>query len=347
MVAVTSAIVVLLASAAGPVAAHLPTPQGSKLWSNGQAATYKWGVWTIGANQYTVPSWLRAVMTNDFETTWADPATNNSNGPRFTVTTATSNVVAYFAPDNPVHTTMGWLGSTDATLTPRKIWLRSDPTTAGYKPWCDLTLQTGCPDAGRAAIHEIGHAGGFLDHNTSSIWTDTRMQISTFPFNATSTWNTRTLGRCDEARLQMMYDVDSTGGSYGDCFDHVPNAGAGGMKTTLTSGPASTTACSGDTVTISGRLQIYAGGYGALDSNALTNRVISITRNGAAWSTAVATSASGNNWSKAISASVAVTTTYTYVAQFDRNANSTSLRSGLASSATTSFSITWLPSPPC
>lgn len=223
-VATVLAALAVLAMAT-PAAADNPTPQGNRLWSNGATSTYKWDA--------SVPAWLRPVMTNVLETTWADPATNNSNGPRFSYSTTGSGTIQYLA-SNSVCGSGGWLGCADARYVPAwKIWLTSNPQSVGYgKNWCDLSLVSGCPDAGRVAIHEVGHVGGFLDHNPTTVWAETRMRSPSFPFYNTSTWNTRTLGRCDEARLQLMYDVKSQGGPYADCFDNITNAGNDGLVLT-------------------------------------------------------------------------------------------------------------------
>lgn len=324
---------------ATPVAADKVTPFGTKLWADGANLTYTWGVWPIGPDQYTVPPWLKIVMTDVLENTWADPATNNSDGPRYTYTTGTADVIVYWAPDNPVHMTSGWIGSADGTTTPKRIWLRSDPKTASYPDWCDhLDLRANCPDAGRAAIHETGHVSGYLNHNATGVWAESRMTSPGFPFNDTNTWDKRTLGRCDEAAMQLQYDLDNFNGVYADCFDEITSHGAVGLVTDLTENPSSSAVCSGETVAVYGRLQIHDyDSYKKLGANGLWSRVVTINRSGQPYTSATVVPGSGNNWSKSLTLTTSTTITYNYTAWYVAPS-----AEGLDSSPVRTFSITWV-----
>lgn len=199
-------------------------------------------------------------------------------------------------------------------------------------------MQLGCPDAGRASIHEIGHIGD-LGHTTSTVWAESRVQGGPtiwFPFNNTATWDKRTLGRCDEAALQLRYDVEDKAGDYSRCLDHVNNAVQGvGLATTLSAAPTSTSVCNGATVTVSGRLEVagYAS-YGELANNGLWGRTVWIDRGSTPnYTSTTVTSGSGNNWSKSFAHS---NITYNYVAHYESPSTD-----GLADSPNRAFSITW------
>jgi hypothetical protein len=334
-------VATLVGTSATPVSADTPTPRGGKIWSNGELVTYEWGVWTIGTTQYAVPSWVKTIMNNVMQTTYQDPATNNADGPWFTYST-TNDVVVYFSPDNPVHTTNGWLGSADSTTTPKRIWLRSDPTTPGYEQWCHFATISGCPDTGRAGIHEVIHIGGYISHNPTTSWTETRMHTTVYPFNPTSTWNLRTLGKCDAAAMQLWYDLADKAGHYANCFDHISNHGVEGLITDLTVSPSSITVCSGVSVTVTGRLQVHDfPSYEALGGNGLWGRTLWIDRGSTVkYTSTTVDSTGGNNWSKTFTGS---NVTYNYVAHYDRT-----IGEGLDNSPDRPFSITWLsPQEPC
>jgi hypothetical protein len=359
--ALPAALVILVGSGA-TVSAHLPTGGDTASWQKAGGVNFK----------YTPPSgfaWsgfgtgtanVKAGIENALEVGWDDLDTNNSNHMTFasgggpaTVFWSTTTEVAGC---NQYAT---WQGCT---------WL-IDPASGSWKMWfhktltyCEDGLVNDCILAERVAIHEVNHAGGFLEENDAAPQSDSVMQSSSGVPHWHTTgqggpdvgWNTTTIRRCDEARMQILYDVHDLFGPYADCFDHVTNHGTYGMKTDSTMPTTTYAACSGDTVNVGGRVQIHAGHYGRelgsppngtyhLDKNPLQSRVVSITRQGSSYTTATATgAASGNDWSKAISTTTSVTITYNYTALFDRNANSTTLRAGLDSSPAVSFTITWV-----
>ena len=127
------------------------------------------------------------------------------------------------------------------------------------------------------------------------------------------------------------------------------------MVTDLTEAPSSVTACSGDVVTVSGRLQVHDGHYGRqystghyeLDGNPLSGRILTIERSGNSYSSTTASGLGGDNWSKGISSSVLVNTTYTYTVQFARANNTSAMITGLDSSPTRTFTITWIAAGAC
>jgi len=284
-------------------------------------------------------------MSNVLESGWSDAETNNSDTVRYTYSTTNDVTIRYSPTSDCDSVEPGWLGCANWAGSPLKIWIRKSST------WCDKLSQptSGCPDAGRAGIHEVGHVSGNLGHNPTEYWVQTRMTSPDFPYYPTNTWDKRTLGRCDEAVLQLWYDVKVKSGPYGDCLDHVPNAVEDyGLKTKLTATPASQTVCSGQSATVTGRLEVSpAYDYGKLDGNALGGRAVTIYRNGSYYTTATATVGSGDNWSKVITQTFGPPDygVYNFTAQFvvPVGAADGSMQAGLNSSPGKSFTIYVIP----
>ena len=359
--AVVGALLLLLTTLS-PALGHSPGG-GSASWQKVGGASLK----------YTAPSYykwsgfdnpeVQAGVKSAIEVGWSDANTNNSKSMTFDYQSGSAATV-FFATTTEItacNAYSGWQGCAwliDPSQGLWKMWIHKTLT------WCENGLVNNCLLAERVAIHEMGHIGGYLNENDGASQADSVMPSSagaprwrtTANGGPQTGWDTDTLQRCDEARMQINYDVKNTAGPYADCFDHVTNHGTFGMKTDLSVAATTYQACVGQTVTVSGRLQIYPGHYGRelgnppndtyhLDKNPLTSRVLSLTKEGAAAGTATATSASGNNWSKSLSSSIYGS--FDFTVKFDRNANTSLLRSGLDSSSTRSFSITWVPVSVC
>lgn len=330
----------LIASQGAQLAAHEPN-DGNASWSGlvtSGPSTFKWG----GAGY---PGWFTSGMQDVMEVNWADPDDNNSASIRFDHST-TGQARIYFATTTDVAecNSQAWQGCALLSGWTWKLWIRQNLWT-----WCQDQSVTGCLDVERVGIHEAGHIGGFLAENEDTPGNTVMQSEDGVPPMAEPGWAMHTLRRCDHARMQMLYDVDDLFGPYGDCFDHVPNAGTYGMEVDLTQAPTSKTVCSGTPVTVSGRLDVADGHYGRvyadgsyrLDGNPLAGRTITIKRNGFAYTTAIAgSSTTGNNWTKVITQTVSSTTTYSFTAQFVRPGTPTAMETGLDSSNIRSFSIT-------
>lgn len=339
----------------GVVVAHEPDEAPySNSWSAAQISSgpshYKW--------DGSVPTWLKAPMNDVLQSSYADPDFNNSDSIRFAYGSGGSATVLYKKRyDTGVPSdcsAVNWEGCENgAGSWSWNIWIRD-----GSYVWCQDPGSSGsCRDVERVAIHEAGHASGFLAHSTEGI-DDTVMSAAASPLSGANGGNDHTLLACDEARMQMLYDLKDLSGPYADCFDHVPNAGAKGLDTVITATPNSVDVCVGTAATIAGRLDIFDGHYGRrtgtspnyawkLDSNALAGRTVSIKRNGASYTTAIASSLGGNNWSKAFTSGTYGS--FAFTAQFVRSTVDPPppLLAGLDSSNTASFSITWLPPSLC
>jgi hypothetical protein len=240
-----------------------------------------------------------------------------------------------------------WLGCATGLTTPKQLWIRSDPLNAySHKLYCNQSSVNGCAEVGRVAIHEVGHIGGYLGHYASNAWGRTRMSPLPPLKGEHSTYNTRTLARCDEANMQMKYDVANFFGYYADCYDEVTNTNADGtLKTDLSISPTTLTLCSGQPVTFGGRLNIHAyPSYDEIGGNNLPGRTLSIYKDGGYYaSVGTVSSGGGNNWSWSYSTTVGVVTTRTFYANFVASGETNEL--GPKTSATAS--ITWVPVAQC
>jgi hypothetical protein len=309
-----------LAALTGPAiaSAHTPTT-GNAGWSAAEIAAGSQYHWSS-----SVPSWLQAPMTDVLETQWASATTNNSKHVFFSYS-ATGPATVYFADSTGVadcDNVIGWLGCAYGGGTPSwKIWIKADPGS----PWCQLKLQDGCWDVERIAIHEVGHAGGYLAHysttQANSVMTPAPVQRPTYG------WNIHHLQPCDEAGMQVLYDIASLSGPYGDCFDHIPGAGSSGLISVVTSGATDqTSTCYGSALSLSGRLAIKvdATNYGKLSGNTLASRTVYFDRRLAGATTwtidygSVTTSTgSSTNWAKSFTASGSSgVTTYEFRAHY-------------------------------
>jgi hypothetical protein len=331
-----------LAALAAPslASAHTPTT-GFAGWSPSEVASgsqYRWSS--------SVPSWLQAPMTDVLETQWASPSTNNSKHISFSYSSSGAGTV-YFADSTGVSdcdNVIGWLGCAYGGGTPSwKIWIKANPGS----PWCQLRLQDGCWDVERIAIHEVGHVGGYLAHystsQANSVMTPAPVQ------RPTSGWNIHHLQPCDEAGMQLFYDVASYAGPYGDCFDHIAGAGATGLISLITNAAAAETAtCYGSALSASGRLAIKvdSANYGKLSGNTLASRTVYFDRRLAGTTTwtvdygsVVSTTAGADNWAKSFTASGSSgSTTYEFRAHYKGDG-------GVDGDYSPTISLTW--SNPC
>jgi hypothetical protein len=195
----------------------------------------------------------------------------------------------------------------------------------------------------RALIHEAGHAMfGFPDYpcglgDYCPPWDDTVMR-SNDPEVGTDGSLNWTYQRCDEAESQLLWDVLSYSGPYGDCLDDLNDLDLNGMLTFVSVSGSSFYACNNQSVTVSGRLEVKDfASYGVLGGNPLAGRTVWFERGATTRYTSTTANAtvSGSNWSKSIGGSNA---TFTFTAHFDDAAGD-----GLDDSNNPTFTITWGP----
>ncbi len=185
--------------------------------------------------------------------------------------------------------------------------------------WCDNVNNGTCWDVERVALHEVGHVAG-LGHNPVDNTAMTIMYQVVHSKNGDG-WQIHVYKSCDQARLQLLYDLTSTSITYASCLDGLPNAGANGLKTTAIFATTATILCLGESATLSGNLSVQdLSGYGMLGSNDLGSRTVVIERAPHGQSnfntyTTVTTNSAGN-WSRTVSS--LANTDYDWRARFQQ-----------------------------
>lgn len=339
-IVVLASIALALPMSISAAAGDVVTPWNYKVWADGASAPY--------AFDSSVPTWLRTVMRDVMNNKFDDPNYNNSNGPHYYEgTSALITVYEVTGANAPAFCASNFLGCATSNA-PKRIWIREDPWNAyGTHDWCHVDLDDNCIDVGFVAIHEVGHMGGYLEHYPTNAFARSRMTVVPPKKGQSSSYAARTLGRCDAATMQMKYDVFYYFGKYPDCWDEVANTNSdGSLKTDLSAETTATIVCSGETIYVSGRLNIHDyAAYERVGGNNLPAggagypaRVVKLYRSTTlvASTSTLNVSQGSDNWSVGISQTVAGTTTYTYHAEYD------SAEVALGSATSASFQVTWV-----
>jgi hypothetical protein len=351
--ALCAAAVALLLLGAGPAQAHSPTvgySRGSFADVPDQTVPYRFG----GA----YPSWLTGPARDSLETKYRSWTNNNSRGPVPVYSSAGRAVVYYTAASiSPCSgTNTQWLqcatggGSMSFAIyvrnfdgAPYSDWRWYDKAGTCVKP--TGTVASGCWYVRRAMIHEAGHAIPTFGHDGQTE-SDTVMR-SVSPQVGAPGGSNFVFQRCDQAALQILWDIADHTRPYGDCFDHVAGHGVRGLVTSVTTNGTSFLACIGTTKLVGGRLAVKTEPlYGRLSNNPLAGRVLWFDRKRRAdttWtlraeSTTPTAAESGTDWTRTFVAPSSAGGTYDYRAHFDGGP-------GLDPSNMASFSVTW--STPC
>ncbi|MFM2106926.1 MAG: hypothetical protein RL338_1958 [Chloroflexota bacterium] len=344
------AVLVTAAGLADPsaAAAHVPTAgasRGSFADLPDQLVPYRWAATTY-------PSWLTAAATGALAGYRND---NNSRGPRPVLATSANATVGYTgaltSPCNSVQN-LQWLQcAANGGTASFRIHVR-DFERAPYGDWrwwdraatclaATGARASGCWLIGRAMIHEAGHAIPGFGHDGQTE-AETVMR-STSPQVGTAGGARTTYERCDEAALQLLWDLADLAGPYADCLDHIGGAGTSGLRTTLSIGSTGYRACTGSTAAVGGRLATATDSrYGKLSGNPLAGRLVRLDRklrSATTWTTGVdaiaATAVSGGtNWSRALASPSGLAGTWDYRARFEGDRS-------LDPAATVGFSVTW------
>jgi hypothetical protein len=337
---VALAVVVWLVTLPTLVDAHTPTAGWVRLYT----ADYQPLHWTFGGSY---ASWITSPAIAALDTNFGDPATNNSRAPVFTYSSSGQDGTVWLkaASTSPCGTGhLDWLQCANGGGTLGfNIYMRDlYNTSSAYSNWSWYDKTGSCPSGRtcwylrRTFIHEVQHITiGVAGHDSQG--ESNTVMAATTPWSPNTGWNQTHIRRCDEAAEQMAYDLDSFSGPYGDCFDHITNAGVSGLKTDMSVASTSYHECNGLGVPVLGRLQVLADStnYHRVNGNPLAGRVVRIDRDGVASTfTTKATSVSGNNWSVTVSG--ASSATHTFVAHFDDASGD-----GLADSDRVAFTVSW------
>jgi hypothetical protein len=140
-----------------------------------------------------------------------------------------------------------------------------------YVDWCDSPLTSGtCWHVRRVAVHELGHALG-LEHNPIQD-EEATMMYHTVPWRGTTGASTTRHRSCDQAGLQLGYDVASSDSGYAACHH--------GLATAVTFTAPDTVVC--PTGRLAGELHVQSKpAYAQLSGNPLGSRTVRIARRNA------------------------------------------------------------------
>ena len=320
--------------------AHTPTAGWTRLYT-ADSQSLDWG---FGASY---PSWVTTPAIAALDTNFADPATNNSRAPVFHYAAGGSDGTVWLkvASSSPCGTGhLDWLQCANGGGTFNfNIYVRDLYNTASdYSNWSWYDKTGSCPSGRtcwslrRTFIHEVEHVTLGIGGHDGGGESNTVMAATT-PWSPNAGWNQTHIRRCDEAAAQMAYDLRDMAGPYGDCFDHIPNAGATGLKTDMSVAATSYRQCNNVGVAVAGRLQVRSDvtNYHRVSANPLSGRVVRLDRDGVgSVFTTRATIAAGNNWSQTVTG--AGNQTHTFVAHFDDASGD-----GLADSDRVTFTVSW------
>ena len=318
--------------------ARIPTPGGSKgSLTADSTVRYKYHLTTY-------PTWLTDAVDDSFVNYYHD-ANHNSHAPDLAhfQNSATADLHFVGASASPCSGRTDWIQCTSGLATPSwDIYVRDfDGAPLGGTAWwedtphCTGGTGSSCFYIHRALIHESGHAMLSFDDLTGWSESDTVMNGRDPDVGTTGAthWDYQ---RCDEAASQLLWDLKTSAGEYGDCFNGITDHGVNGLVTNLTlSTGTNLFACNGQAIVASGRIEVKDfASYGPLGGNPLTNRTVWFDRGATTkWTSTTASNANGDNWSMSFGGS---NVTYTFVAHFDYTSGS-----GLDASQTRTFTFHW------
>jgi hypothetical protein len=282
----TAAAVMLLASslAAGGAAAHGPDPvlSGGPFGQN-QVLRFRWRAGSEPAAVIKTAIKAAATGANASRASKAATFTYDASGPSpigyGAGATCGVNGLACFTRNAPNDFTM---------------WFREQGHVFdwGTLKWCQAYASppNGCYDAENIALDEFGHVEGLNHHvNYASDSDYEDAVVQTYSRTKPSAgYNKHAFGRCDVARLQMMYDMLLASAKFSTCLD---------MSTVLTITASSTQIVVGGSTTLTATLKVVdADAYGKLGGNSVSGRAVTLQRRAAGTTTwiAVATMPAGS-----------------------------------------------------
>jgi hypothetical protein len=220
----------LLAALAVPVtpglaAAETPTPSiGGVVWYQDQPITYRW------VSGEVPPSWLQPLIHA------AAFDVNASRGSRAATFFYSSSGVGTVAYNGGPLCGPGALACMRRSPPLIQIRTQGQRVSWGVVRWCHAytTWPYGCFDAELSAAHEFGHIE-ILNHSFTDTYPATIMSDVQAAYPQ-SGWNQHVLGRCDVARLQMTYDVQSWSAPYSTCLDLATSSAVSASASTVRAG---------------------------------------------------------------------------------------------------------------
>jgi hypothetical protein len=276
ILAVATVALLLSASVSGGAIAHGPDPALSG-GPFGQNQVLKFH-WRAGSEPPVVIKDAIKAAANDANDTRASKAATfdfDGSGPSLigygAGATCGVNGLACFTRDVPDSFTM---------------WFREQGHVFdwGTMKWCEAyaSAPNGCYDAENVALDEFGHVEGLGHHDnfdSDSDYLDAVVQTYSRT-KPSSGYNRHVFGRCDVARLQIMYDTLTTAAKFSTCLD---------MSTVLTIAASPTQIVVGSATTLVATLKVVdADSYGRLGGNLVSGRIVTLQRRAAGATTWIA-----------------------------------------------------------
>jgi hypothetical protein len=257
-----------LLGATAPAAAHSPDPLlGATAWGQDQVVPYTW------ASGQVPPSWLATAIDQGA----AD--SNASRGSRAAIFTRQSSAPSKIAYGGSVPCSSYGIACMNRTGVPddfEGMWFRPHGAVLdwGTLKWCQaqFTALNGCYDARRVALDEFGHIqilGHHVNFADESDYTDAIVQFAGRS-KPKEGWDYHVYGRCDVARLQLEYELQSSSSSVSTCLS---------LSTSLTIGTTSAYVSPGGSTKITGAFEIAVSSTAKrMSGDPLSNRSIKVQR---------------------------------------------------------------------
>ena len=266
LAAATTFLLVASGALAGGAAAHGPDPalSGGGFAQN-QVLRFRWRAGSEPSSVIKTAIKAAASDANDSRASKAATFTYDASGPSpigyGEGATCGVNGLACFTRDVPDSFTM---------------WFREQGHVFdwGTMKWCQAytTPPNGCYDAENIALDEFGHVEGLGHHanyDSDSDYGDAVVQTYSRT-KPSAGYNKHVFGRCDVARLQIIYDLVSASNKYSTCLD---------LSTVLTIAASSTQIVVGGSTTLTATLKVVdADAYGRLGGNAVSGRTVTLQR---------------------------------------------------------------------
>jgi hypothetical protein len=261
-----------------PSAAHSPDPLlGTTAWGNNQIVGYQWWPGAVP------PSWAAAEIDAGAEDVGQSRA---SRAALFRRVSSADSRIAYGGSVPCSSYGIACMNRTGVPDSFAGMWFRPHGWSFdwGTLKWCQALSSpvNGCYDVENVALDEFGHIemlGHHVNFEDDSDFLDSVVQFAARS-RPRDGWNEHVFGRCDVARLQLEYALDSASTLVSSCLNLVAAA-------TISAG--GTTVGSGDAVRITGTLKVASStAAGELAGDPLSGRTISLQRRalgGTTWST--------------------------------------------------------------
>jgi len=285
-----------------------PTLSGAN-WRQDQVVPF---AWTAGQ---VPPAWLQAPVIGAATDA---AATSGSRAAHFTYQAGAASTIAYGQPTGC--SSAGIACFSRNAPTSFRIWFRAH----GYRfdwgtlVWCQgpSGAVDGCFDAENIGLDELGHVLGLGHHanyGDDRDYADAVVQTVSRARPRTG-WNAHAFGRCDVARLQLIYDRPTSADPFSTCLS---------IATTTGLQASSGSAWSGTVVAFSATLRtVVSSSAGALSGDPVSGRTVLLERRppgGAGWTTVATMSAGAAPGT--YTAWVTITGTYEWRARFPRPAS--------------------------